>query len=168
MGTKEKGLWIPTDANMQVVISDYEDLEDGGTYSELAYQIASENLPDDSRRERLEEHLRAAIRESIDSDVSGDIQSIEYEFQWHIRHIEVCEWCESPQCDGDGCSEEPDWCDGCESYSNGKCDCVWCDECEIYNCEVDHSQPRPLEHKNTIYVTDLPVNEDEPDVESLL
>lgn len=142
MGTVSKKVWIPTDASMTVEIVWYEDLEDGDTFAEAARAIAQEDFPDAEARERLEKELREKLYQRIDGEIEQEIHDISYEIDWNSRTVYYCEWCNSPECDGDGdCDEAPEWCDGCEEYTDHECDCVWCDECETYNCEVDHSTP---------------------------
>jgi hypothetical protein len=142
MGTVRKNMWIPTDVNMTVGLEWYEDLEDGDVFSEKSREIACENNPSAEERERLESVLRDLLHSHVDERVEQVISDIDYAFEWHVREIEVCQWCDSSGCEGDSaCDEAPEWCDGCEEYTNRECDCVYCEECEEYNCSIDHSGP---------------------------
>jgi hypothetical protein len=184
MGTFEKKLWIPTDANVIVKHNFYKDLEDADQedrYREVL-SAAREYEPSGREKDDAESHVLEWVRSAVSDEFSNiyldDTDSHEVSIEWHRRTLDVCEWCESPNCDGDPseCEDAPSPCDYCGEMEDS-CECVFCEFCGEYVAEDDmrecaaaviEREKVKAYDKPMIFIHDLPVNEDEPDVESLL
>jgi hypothetical protein len=149
MGSIVVHRWIPTDAYVSFrheMSIDLEDSDDTFIYEEARNAGVDEQPPADLAK-RLEETLRERLEErgneNLENMTLDDLDEYEIRIQWQRKYITICEWCKSPNCDGDpdDCEQVPDYCEGCENYTGGECDCVYCAHCEEWNsdeCEHDN------------------------------
>lgn len=133
MGTKEKRIRVPTDANMSVRITMYIDLEDGdfdGWWGKALEAAANDS--EDELREALEDEFWDTVRNG-----NGDADDVDFDIDWNGRSVDVCEWCESPTCEGDPreCESAPEWCFVCDRAED---DCT-CEDDDEDDDEVELS-----------------------------
>jgi hypothetical protein len=188
MGTISKKFYVPTDAKVTIRNTFYYDLEDADC--ENAYDKAREivvedesGMPSDVTKAKLQERglddtlVEYAQEDKNDTHVT-DFDEVNVEVEWNVRWVDVCEWCSSANCDGDPdeCSDAPTPCDYCRKREDD-CTCTFCEFCDEYIAEgeacecsnaVSEREKVQVHDKPMIFVHDLPVNDDEPDVESLL
>lgn len=141
MAKINRSVWVPTDAWAEVKHRFYYDLEDGD-WDPARLEPARVNGQGEGDVSDLKDAVLDCVSDEFSNLYASDLQSVEVEFKWGYRDLDVCEWCDQPACDSDP--------DTCPEYS-----------------EEEHSEDEP--QPEMVYVLmDQDTPEDAPIVESAI